>query len=71
MNCSSVNRFFTSNLLQVGDWTPNRCATQNRGDVDVACAAGASYSFKSVGFGAQAETSLNGTAIKVSTLFGG
>lgn len=33
MICSSVNRFFTSNLLQ-GDWTPNRGATQKRGDVD-------------------------------------
>ena len=33
MICSSVNRFFTSNLRLVGDWTPNRPATQNRGDV--------------------------------------
>jgi hypothetical protein len=33
MICSSVNRFFTSNLRLVGDWTPNRRATQNRGDV--------------------------------------
>uniref|UniRef100_UPI002407352D transposase n=1 Tax=Xanthomonas axonopodis TaxID=53413 RepID=UPI002407352D len=34
MICSSVKRFFTSNLLQVGNWTPNWRATQNRGDVD-------------------------------------
>ncbi len=33
MICSSLNRFFTSNLLVRGDWTPNRPATQNRGDV--------------------------------------
>ena len=33
MICSSVNRFFTSNILRLGDWTPNRFATQNRGDV--------------------------------------
>ena len=33
MICSSVKRFFTSNLRLVGDWTPNRRATQNRGDV--------------------------------------
>lgn len=33
MICSSENRFFTSNLRRLGDWTPNRCATQNRGDV--------------------------------------
>ena len=33
MICSSVKRFFTSNLLRMGDWTPNRRATQNRGDV--------------------------------------
>ncbi|MCL1553827.1 hypothetical protein M3O51_21730, partial [Xanthomonas nasturtii] len=33
MTCSSVKRFFTSNLLPVGNWTPNRGATQNRGDV--------------------------------------
>jgi hypothetical protein len=33
MICSSVNRFFTSNLLVRWDWTPNHCATQNRGDV--------------------------------------
>ncbi|MCL1561834.1 hypothetical protein M3O48_21020, partial [Xanthomonas nasturtii] len=26
--------FFTSNLLRVGNWTPNCGATQNRGDVD-------------------------------------
>jgi hypothetical protein len=36
MICSSVNRFFTSNLLRMGDWTPNCGATQKRGDVDVA-----------------------------------
>jgi hypothetical protein len=35
MICSSVKRFFTSNLRQLGDWTPNRRATQNRGDVAV------------------------------------
>ncbi|RFF39266.1 hypothetical protein DZD52_10565 [Xanthomonas nasturtii] len=33
MTCSSVKRFFTSNLLRVGNWTPNCGATQNRGDV--------------------------------------
>ncbi|OWB27644.1 hypothetical protein XocBAI20_13735 [Xanthomonas oryzae pv. oryzicola] len=33
MICSSEKRFFTSNLLGVGNWTPNRCATQTRGDV--------------------------------------
>ncbi|QBH00762.1 hypothetical protein EYC56_17580 [Xanthomonas oryzae] len=33
MICSSEKRFFTSNLLRVGNWTPNRCATQTRGDV--------------------------------------
>jgi hypothetical protein len=32
MICSSEKRF-TSNLLQVGNWTPNYRATQNRGDV--------------------------------------
>lgn len=31
MICSSLKRFFTSNLLLVGDWTPNCRATQNRG----------------------------------------
>ena len=36
MICSSVNRFFTSNLLASGNWTPNRRATRNRGDVDAA-----------------------------------
>jgi peptidoglycan/LPS O-acetylase OafA/YrhL len=35
MICSSVKRFFTSNLRRLGDWTPNRRATQNRGDVGV------------------------------------
>jgi hypothetical protein len=30
---SSLKRFFTSNHLRLGDWTPNRRATQNRGDV--------------------------------------
>ena len=35
MICSSENRFFTSNLRRLGDWTPNRRATQNRGDVGV------------------------------------
>ncbi|QWN28130.1 hypothetical protein DGM85_05910 [Xanthomonas phaseoli pv. phaseoli] len=32
MICSSEKRFFTSNLLGVGNWTPNCGATQNRGD---------------------------------------
>ncbi|QBG86719.1 hypothetical protein EYC54_01720 [Xanthomonas oryzae] len=31
MICSSEKRFFTSNLLEVGNWTPNRCATQTWG----------------------------------------
>ena len=35
MICSSVKRFFTSNLLELRDWTPDRRATQNRGDVDL------------------------------------
>ncbi|TAP13378.1 hypothetical protein EYR04_22075 [Xanthomonas oryzae pv. oryzae] len=34
MICSSEKRFFTSNLLGIGNWTPNRCATQTRGDVE-------------------------------------
>jgi putative transposase len=33
MICSSEKRFFTSNLLQVGNWTPNYRATHNRGYV--------------------------------------
>ncbi|WP_262072355.1 hypothetical protein, partial [Stenotrophomonas sp. Marseille-Q5258] len=33
MICSSEKRFFTSNLLVVEDWTPNRRATQSRADV--------------------------------------
>ncbi|MGS0575447.1 DUF4276 family protein [Xanthomonas oryzae pv. oryzicola] len=33
MICSSEKRFFTSNLLGVGNWTPNQGATQTRGDV--------------------------------------
>ncbi|WP_220481133.1 hypothetical protein, partial [Marilutibacter penaei] len=33
MICSSEKRFFTSNLLLLGDWTPNRRATQRRGGV--------------------------------------
>jgi hypothetical protein len=33
MICSSENRFFTSNLLALRDWTPDRRATQKRGDV--------------------------------------
>lgn len=33
MICSSEKRFFTSNLLVVEDWTPNRRATESRGDV--------------------------------------
>jgi len=34
MICSSEKRFFTSNLLELRDWTPNRRATQKRGYVD-------------------------------------
>jgi hypothetical protein len=34
MICASVNRFFMSNLLVSGYWTPDRGATQNWGDVD-------------------------------------
>ncbi|AVU03680.1 hypothetical protein EBA05_16510 [Xanthomonas oryzae pv. oryzae] len=37
MICSSEKRFFTSNLLGIGNWTPNRCATQTRGDVALRC----------------------------------
>ncbi|AUI91746.1 hypothetical protein EBA01_18670 [Xanthomonas oryzae pv. oryzae] len=33
MICSSEKRFFTSNLLGLGNWTPSRCATQTWGDV--------------------------------------
>ncbi|QGY75257.1 hypothetical protein FZ025_00685 [Xanthomonas hyacinthi] len=33
MICSSEKRFFTSNLLGVGNWTPNWGATQSWGDV--------------------------------------
>ncbi|QBG84213.1 hypothetical protein EYR27_10360 [Xanthomonas oryzae] len=33
MICSSEKRFFTSNLLGIGNWTPNQGATQTRGDV--------------------------------------
>ena len=33
MTRSSEKRFFTSNLLRFGDWTPNRTATQKWGDV--------------------------------------
>ncbi|AUJ11473.1 hypothetical protein BVV20_02975 [Xanthomonas oryzae pv. oryzae] len=33
MICSSEKRFFTSNLLGIGNWTPSRCATQTWGDV--------------------------------------
>ena len=40
MICSSLKRFFTSNLLRFGDWTPDRAATQNRGDVALADAGG-------------------------------
>ncbi|PPV11504.1 hypothetical protein XavaCFBP5823_01585, partial [Xanthomonas axonopodis pv. vasculorum] len=36
MICSSEKRFFTSNLLGIGNWTLNRCATQTRGDVAAA-----------------------------------
>lgn len=31
MICSSEKRFFTSNLLQMGDWTPNLGITQKKG----------------------------------------
>ncbi|AUJ13568.1 hypothetical protein BVV20_17510 [Xanthomonas oryzae pv. oryzae] len=34
MICSSEKRFFTSNLLGLGNWTPSRCATQTWGDVE-------------------------------------
>jgi hypothetical protein len=44
------------------DNVPGACST---------CTQGASYSFKSVGFVAQAEGSLNGTPFKVSSMFGG
>jgi hypothetical protein len=44
------------------DNTPGTCG---------ACTARTSYNFKSVGFGAQAEASFNGGAIKTNTLFGG
>jgi hypothetical protein len=33
MICSSEKRFFTSNLLVRWDWTPDRRATQKRGNV--------------------------------------
>ena len=33
MICSSLNRFFMSNLRQLRNWTPNQPATQNRADV--------------------------------------
>ncbi|QBG83122.1 hypothetical protein EYR27_03055 [Xanthomonas oryzae] len=33
MICSSEKRFFTSNLLGIGNWTPNQGATQTRGEV--------------------------------------
>ena len=33
MICSSENRFFTSNLRRLRDWTPNQFATQMREDV--------------------------------------
>ncbi|QBG94418.1 hypothetical protein EYC55_01320 [Xanthomonas oryzae] len=33
MICSSEKRFFTSNLLGIGNWTPNQGATQTWGDV--------------------------------------
>jgi len=39
MICSSEKRFFTSNLRQLRDWTPNRRATQNRGDVEASLTA--------------------------------
>ena len=33
MICSSEKRFFTSNLLVIEDWTPNRFSTRSRGGV--------------------------------------
>ena len=33
MICSSLNRFFLSNLRQLRHWTPNQIATQNQADV--------------------------------------
>ncbi|QBG98196.1 hypothetical protein EYC56_00295 [Xanthomonas oryzae] len=44
MICSSEKRFFTSNLLGIENWTPNRCATQNRGDVGAPNQASSSMS---------------------------
>jgi len=35
------------------------------------CNAGKSHNFQSIGFGAQADASFNGGAVKVNTLFGG
>ena len=49
MICSSVKRFFTSNLLESRNWTPDRRATQNRGDVG----------WTSAGFAADAATATN------------
>jgi len=46
MICSSVKRFFTSNLLRMGNWTPNRGVTQNWGDVE-ACPASCSTTRRS------------------------
>src|SRR5690606_25452483 len=43
MICSSEKRFFTSNLLALGNWTPDRSATQNRGDVAFYRMAAASH----------------------------
>ena len=40
MICSSEKRFFTSNLLGIGNWTPNEGATQTWGDVAEALAGG-------------------------------
>ncbi|WP_150123537.1 hypothetical protein [Halotalea alkalilenta] len=49
MICSSLKRFFTSNLLLVRDWTPKLPATQVRGDV-VARGDGNSTGVKKITF---------------------
>ncbi|QBG95112.1 hypothetical protein EYC55_05885 [Xanthomonas oryzae] len=48
MICSSEKRFFTSNLLGVGNWTPNQGATQTWGDV-----AGSNIALNSSGVNAR------------------
>ncbi|WP_033007200.1 hypothetical protein [Xanthomonas oryzae] len=44
---SSEKRFFTSNLLVIEDWTPNRRATQSRGDVAIRAVESAANSMPS------------------------